>query len=137
MVAIALGHGEAGEDHGEHENVIQREALLQQVGGEVRFEPLNAGQQPDESPEGEGDRDPELRKPQRLLERHLPRVPVENEEVEDEQREHESEEYQPRPQRERRRHHYPYSPLAPSSGCPPTRSTVLFARRSASSETLP
>src|ERR687898_76942 len=82
VVAVALWYGEAGEDHAEHEDVVQREALLQQVGGKVRFEPLHASQEPHEPPEGEGDRDPEHRKPNRLFERHLPRVPVENEEVE-------------------------------------------------------
>src|SRR5918995_1366493 len=125
VVAVALWYGEAGEDHAEHEDVVQREALLQQVGGEVRFGPLHASQIPYEPPEGEGDSDPEHRQPQRFLERYLSRVPVEHEEVEDEQREHESEEHQPRPQRERRSHHYPSPPLAPSSGCPPTTITVL------------
>src|SRR5829696_5577623 len=88
VVAVALGYGEAGEDHAEHEDVVQREALLQQVGGEVRFGPLHAGQEPHEPSEGEGNRYPEHRQPQRLAEGHLPRVPVEHEEVEEEQRKH-------------------------------------------------
>jgi hypothetical protein len=40
VVTVLPGHGEAGEDHAEHEDVVQREVLLEQVGGPVGEGPI-------------------------------------------------------------------------------------------------
>ena len=59
-VLVLAGHGEVREDQGEDEDVVDREALLDQVAGEVLARrPARPSQQLDDHAEGEAERDPD------------------------------------------------------------------------------
>ena len=61
------GHGEEREDHGPHEDVVDREALLDEEAGVVLAAGLAALPDDHHEAEGEADRDPDGRLDGRFL----------------------------------------------------------------------
>ena len=83
--ANSPSRGEAGHDDHEHEQVVHRQALLDQPAGQVLGPELAAPDPPDQDPEGQGDADVQRRPGPSLPHADLMRVAADGDEVERDQ----------------------------------------------------
>ena len=81
---VLLGHGEEREDHGPHEDVVDRQALFDEEAGVVLAAGLAALPEQHDDAEEQSDRDPHRGLDRRLLERDDVGGAVDGEEVDDE-----------------------------------------------------
>ena len=96
-VLVFLGHAEVREDQCEDEDVVDRQALLDQVAGQVLASCLRTHPQEDDSAERQPERDPEDAEPRGFPERDIVRFAMEDEQVQGEQEHDEAEESDPGP----------------------------------------
>ncbi len=90
-------HREAGEDEGPHEDVVDRQALLEQVGGVVLAGHRRAEPAPHHQPEGQAHRDPGRALDQRLAQGRGMRPPLDDQQLHQQQADDDREERRPLP----------------------------------------
>jgi hypothetical protein len=96
-VLVAQRDRERREDDGEHEHVVQRQALLDQVAEQVGLRDTAASPGPQDAAEAQADRHPDGAPDRGFFQRHLPGPRVQHEQVHGEHRDDERGERHPRP----------------------------------------
>ena len=102
-VLVARRDGECGEDSGEQDDVVDRQALLDQVPRQVGLGGTATRPGPHQAAEAQSDDDPDGAPRAGLAQRHLAGPAVQDEHVQGQHRDHEGEECGPRPYRKGQR----------------------------------